>query len=142
MTDEFPVATLHKTSSESYNILGWQKTAVEHMFYHYLRAFYALTVSIIDCLNMSLTLLAKPEYNIIENGKLFLSELSNMGHIIGMVLRYYMGLMDYEEEFLRLSAGCIRSDTVEENGVKFALIFLAQIFLSHELFSLQYHHCL
>lgn len=44
MTDEFPVATLHKTNNESYNILGWQKAAIEHMFYYYLRAFYSLTV--------------------------------------------------------------------------------------------------
>lgn len=44
ITDEFPVIALHKSQSESYNQLGWQRVAVEFMFHYYFRAFYTLTV--------------------------------------------------------------------------------------------------
>ena len=50
MTDEFPMVTLHKGASESYNVLDWQKVAVKHVFQHYMKAFYHLTVSDIGIL--------------------------------------------------------------------------------------------
>ena len=47
ITDDFPVVTLHKSQSESYHVLDWQKLAVKLTLQHYLRAFYALTVCFI-----------------------------------------------------------------------------------------------
>ncbi|XP_067928568.1 DNA polymerase epsilon catalytic subunit A-like [Watersipora subatra] len=49
ITDDFPLITIHKSQSESYHVLDWQKVAVKLILQHYLRAFYSLTVNVEQC---------------------------------------------------------------------------------------------